>query len=227
MASTIWRDCAAIHACQDPVERSRLAWDAIVRNPGLVRHLARRVYGFADEDTVSSCQIALHTALLYTDPSKGGPFRVGMWFAVRELEGRHGIHVPRNVVAAYRAWVGRGNDPRHLETTTHLSDEERVRIVWLLSRKVNEVDLDGIEPHVLEHSDPRDLDQEIDTQQIHELLSGMSARNRESLLCPFTDDESLQDVGDRHGVSRERIRQIHVRLFQKLQQLFLPEADDG
>jgi len=210
------------------MERSRLAWAAVLRHPGVVRHIARRVYGFVDDDTVSASQISLHDALLYTDPSKGSPFRVGVWFALRDLCGRHGVHVPRSLVIAYRAWVGQGNDPRMLETKTHLSDEERVRIVWLLSRSISEIDLHGMDNHMLgERPDRTDMDLEMDLAQIRELLGGMSDRNRESLLCPFDDEETLRAVGERHGLSSERIRQIHAQLLRKLQKLFLKDDPHG
>lgn len=221
MARTIWRDSAAIHACKDPAERSRLAWGSVLRNPGLVRHIARKVYGFVDDDTVSACQISLHDALLYTDPSKGSPFRVGVWFALRGLDGRHGVHIPRHLITAYRSWVGSGGDTRNLELPTQLSDEERVRIVWLLSRSVSSLNLSGTEWHFLEEmSYEPSVEMALDLVQIHELLDGMSERSRDTLLCVFEDEGTLSEVGRRHGVSRERIRQLHAQLFQSLQDLF-------
>ena len=221
MARTIWRDSAAIHACKDPAERSRLAWDAVLRNPGVIRHIARKVYGFVDDDSVSECQIALHDALLYADPSKGSPFRVGVWFALRRLDGRHGIHIPRHLITAYRSWVGNGGDPRALELPTQLSDEERVRVVWLLSRSVSSLNLSGTEWHSLEEmSYEPSIEMALDLVQIQELLDGMSERSRDTLLCVFEDEGTLSEVGRRHGVSRERIRQLHAQLFRSLQDLF-------
>ena len=82
--------------------------------------------------------------------------------------------------------------------------------------------------HMLgERPDRTDMDLEMDLAQIRELLGGMSDRNRESLLCPFDDEETLRAVGERHGLSSERIRQIHAQLLRKLQKLFLKDDPHG
>lgn len=228
MVSPIYRDSADIHACKDPAERSRLAWASVLRNHGLVCSLAKKVYGVIDDDTVSECQLAMHEALLYADPSRGSPFRVGIWCAVRRLDGRYGVHIPNNLVVQYRTWMGRGGDPMRPVLNGVLGEQERTRIAWLLTRYPRTLDLYTVEGEAAfeELTHTPDLDLQIDLVQLEELLDGMSERSRDALLCVYRD-ETLSEIGVRYGVSRERIRQLHAQLFRHLQKLFSVEVPDG
>lgn len=47
-------------------------------------------------------------------------------------------------------------------------------------------------------------------------LTRLPARERDILLGRFDDDETLKEIGDRHGVCRERIRQLEERALDAL-----------
>ncbi len=62
-----------------------------------------------------------------------------------------------------------------------------------------------------------------ETENRHRLLTkamdGLNARERDIIAARRLKDnpETLEDLSQRFGVSRERIRQIEVRAFEKLQ----------
>ena len=59
-------------------------------------------------------------------------------------------------------------------------------------------------------------------------LKGLNERERHILTGRRLQDEALTlaELGDLYGVSRERVRQIEVRAFEKLQKAMLTAAAD-
>jgi RNA polymerase primary sigma factor len=59
----------------------------------------------------------------------------------------------------------------------------------------------------------------IEADELHAILAGLSDRERQVLRLRYGvdgDERSLRDVGDRLGVSGERVRQIERRALAKL-----------
>jgi RNA polymerase sigma factor (sigma-70 family) len=59
----------------------------------------------------------------------------------------------------------------------------------------------------------------IEIEELHDLLAGLSAREREVLTLRYGlggEEQSLRDVGERLGISGERVRQIERRALGKL-----------
>ena len=54
------------------------------------------------------------------------------------------------------------------------------------------------------------------TDRIHEIASRSGVRNARILELRYSEDKTLQEIGDEYNLSRERIRQIIVRLFRRL-----------
>jgi RNA polymerase sigma factor (sigma-70 family) len=65
-----------------------------------------------------------------------------------------------------------------------------------------------------------DLD-EIDHARhiVSELMRCMSPRGREMVLSKYFDGQTLQQIGDRHGITRERVRQIIERELKRCRTL--------
>jgi RNA polymerase sigma-32 factor len=55
-------------------------------------------------------------------------------------------------------------------------------------------------------------------------MAGLNAREREIITARRLADDpaTLEDLSQKFGVSRERIRQIEVRAFRKLQEDIMP-----
>jgi RNA polymerase sigma-32 factor len=94
-----------------------------------------------------------------------------------------------------------------------------------------ESDLQHIE--LLEDERPSPEDHLADNQELSyrsgllkNAMGGLNDRERDILVNRRLVDEpmTLEELGDRYGVSRERVRQIEVRAFEKLQKAIRSEA---
>jgi DNA-directed RNA polymerase specialized sigma24 family protein len=182
------------------------------------------VFRVVGEDEVSEAQIALHRALLYTDPEKGGPFRVAVWFLIRRRQTRHGIHIPHNVRQAFVHWC-KGDNTKDLDGTplTPLRQEELIRVSWLMAPFAGEVDERTSWLVLNEEPDPHDMDVGPDLEQLRELLAGMSDLRRDAILASVSDDMTYGAIATEHGLSRERVRQIARSGLIRLRELFQTE----
>jgi DNA-directed RNA polymerase specialized sigma subunit len=220
LTERLYADIRALRANSDPAERSRCAWEIVCKNPRLVAYIARTVFRRTGEDDLSEARIAFHAALLYIDPDRGSVFRVARWKALRAMSTLHGIHVPHGARERFRVWV-RDGGARGENIPTTLSEEERVRIRILLYPSAEDRAENGtrtsrpLEPQYDEIEDER-----LDLVYLLDLLEGMNTLSRASLLVPYDEEVTLEDVGKRHGLSRERIRQISNQRFQILQKHF-------
>lgn len=53
-------------------------------------------------------------------------------------------------------------------------------------------------------------------RELAQALAGLTPRDRDVALSRFRDDQTLQEIGDRLGVTRERVRQLEVKVRAKL-----------
>lgn len=70
----------------------------------------------------------------------------------------------------------------------------------------------------------------IEIEELHDLLAGLSDREREVLALRYGLDgaeQSLREVGERLGISYERVRQIERRALGKLAAVMSPERAAG
>ena len=65
-----------------------------------------------------------------------------------------------------------------------------------------------------------------DTQYIRTHLSnamaGLSERDKDIILSKYLMDQTLQEIGDRYGISRERVRQVLVRATERVRKRLKP-----
>lgn len=64
-------------------------------------------------------------------------------------------------------------------------------------------------------------DEQLLTETVEKMLGTLNDRESKVLRGRFFEDISLQDLAKRHGVSRERIRQIEARAIRRLRHKFL------
>jgi DNA-directed RNA polymerase specialized sigma24 family protein len=220
-SSQIYADSAAVHACKDPEERSRMAWEVVFRHPRVVRYIAKHVFWDTGDDAISEARIAFHEALLYTDPAKGSVFRIARWKAIRRRPARHGIHISAGARDALRIWLRNGGCWVEGDRPPVLTEEELVRIqIALYPNAENRHENMGHANQPLEpqHVDP--YEEGVDLAHLLDLLDGMTSLSRDAVLAPYDEDTTLGQVGREHGLSRERIRQISNQIFASLQHCF-------
>ena len=219
------QDIAELCACEAPAARAKLAWDIVVRHPRAVHFLAKKLYGRTDQDGLSEARIALYDGLLYVNPQKGSVFKVAIWAGARRRTTHLGVHVSHGLAAKMRIWTAKGRDPLDPALDMGgLSDEERLRVAWLVHPWPHEVDSQA--PFPFQAKDPDaftvgPVDERLDMETLMGLLSGMSVRSREALLVDAENGDSLSVVGERHGISRECVRQIRMMRLHELRDYFL------
>jgi len=226
MREALRLDLETLRQIADPTERAAFAWELVVRNPGIAYFVSRRVFFRVDDDTLSEARIALHRAMLYVDPDKGSVIKVALWFCLRSRETEHGIHVSKNVEQKVRTWVGRGKDV--LDPALDLgglTNEERQRVAWLVHPWKRELESRTDDDDPLGDLSVEPYEDGTDLEQLHAFLTGMSALSRDALLAGLDDDSSLQTVGTRHRLSRERIRQIRNEQIVHLRDFFCRTPD--
>lgn len=219
-SSQIYTDSAAVHACKDPEERSRMAWEVVCKHPRVVRYIAKNVFRDTGDDAISEARLVLHEALLYTDPSKGSVFRVARWKAIRRRPARHGLHIPTGARDALRIWIRNGGCWLEGDRFA-LTEEEMVRVqIALYPNTEDRNENMGYANRPLEpqHVDP--YEDGVDLTHLLDLLDGMTDLSRDAVLAPYDEDTTLGQVGRENDLSRERIRQISNKVFASLQHYF-------
>jgi RNA polymerase sigma factor (sigma-70 family) len=171
-------------------------------NMGLVLMFARR-FDYYDADYLQEAVIDLWRALKAYDPSHGCKFSTLAFTYMNR--------------GAMRNWKFRKCEKRG-------GKSRQVSLEQLLERIGPEGMGDDEETEDFDISEPfnafSDQD-EIDHNRyvVSELLRHMSPRGKEFVLSHYFDGETLQVIGDRHGISRERVRQIIEREVQRCREL--------
>lgn len=245
-ARAVWRSDASyarVHAAWRTADRARshLVTSALSVATGIARKYVRR--GIELEDLVQEGTIGLMRAADMFDPRQGCPFGAYAAFWVRQqirralVEHTRTIRVPLHVVEAN----GRVERVRQAFTRKHgrapsgaeLLDATRVTPATLsaaLSMEPEPLRLHAPSPRVpdlmlLDHlTDGAPLaDEKLAHASfgatLRRSLETLPSRDREVLRLRFGIDEgehSLQEIGDRYGVGRERIRRIEARALRTM-----------
>jgi DNA-directed RNA polymerase specialized sigma subunit len=123
-----------------------------------------------------------------------------------------------------RVWIRNGGYWKASDRNVLLTQEEwiRVRIALFPNTEDRAEDTSRtFRPLEPQHADADEGG--TDLLQLLDLLDGMNNLSREALLVPYDDDVSLEDVGRRYNLSRERIRQISNQRFHALRKHFYAE----
>jgi hypothetical protein len=213
-SSQLYTDSAAVHACKDPEERSRMAWEVVCKHPRVAWYIAKNVFRDTGDDAISEARLAFHEALLYTNPSIGSVFRVARWKAIRRRPARHGLHISQGARDRVRVWIRNGERWVEGDRPTVLTEEELVRIrIALYPNAEDRNENMGYANRPLEpqHVDP--YEDGVDLAHLLDLLDGMTDLSRDAVLAPYDEDTTLGQVGRENNLSRERIRQISNKVF--------------
>ncbi len=112
----------------------------------------------------------------------------------------------------------RMNGDSSLNTPIHGEDNSGEWIDWLKSDSVNqEVELGKSQEHEIRHA------------MLIEAMGDLNEREQEIFVARRLSEKkiTLDVLSKKHGVTRERIRQIEVRAFEKVQQAMLIARDDA
>ena len=222
-----------------------LAGEALLlHNMGLIHSVAQRHggQGLEHDDLVSSGVPGLVRAIELFDPGRGLKFSTYAMQWVRQSisravanEGRiirlpvHVVEAIRHVKATQERLTVDGKMPRwaDLADECHISVDKLKELLQLTPAVVSldqPVGNDGISLGDLVdrpvHEEPVEVNG-LGSEDLSSLLAGLSTREADVLrrrhgLDPYDEEQTLEQIGDAHGVTRERIRQIEKKALTKL-----------
>ena len=218
----------------------RAAGLAIQQNMGMVYQVAGRLerkaarYGLEKEDLTQEGMIGLQRALETFDPDRGLAFSTyAHWWVYqcinRAISNSGLIRVPVHARAAADAELTGGPAPKNGKrprsgTLERVRNAERLSSIDAPMTRTTATGLgvDGeytlgdllVDP---EGVSPADAVAAIeDAEQLTEVMTSLSAKERRVLEVRFWEDRTLEEVGEELGLTRERIRQIEKSCLAKL-----------
>jgi RNA polymerase sigma factor (sigma-70 family) len=163
-------------------------------NMGLVLLFAKR-YGIYDADYLQEATIDL-------------------WRAVKAFKPEYGCQL--STLAMTYMNRGAQRDWNFMQREKRGGKVKQMSLEQLLERVGTDGQDDDEETVEFDMSEPFDERSELDDidhtrHVVSELMRCMSPRGREMVKSHHLEGETLQTIGDRHGLSRERVRQIIER----------------
>ena len=185
----------------------------VMSHSRLVAKMARSFsrYGVDYEDLVQEGTIGLLIAASKFDPASGNRFatyaRHWVWSLMRELVMSSHSVVHPGKTAERRVGFFKKRPHHDVSTDTPVGDDGLTVGDTLVST-------DALPDQIVEET----LDGEAISARLHNAIASLTDREIDVIRSRFfrEEKESLEEIGSRHGVSKERIRQIEVKALEKI-----------
>jgi RNA polymerase primary sigma factor len=195
---------------------------------------ARRAPLMAD-DLVSEGLLGLMRAVDRYDPDRGFRFSTYASWWIRQrisraIQNQGGlIHIPvykhdanqRASKIANRMRLLEGREPDDDELADENSIPTRISTMYFAHTAHHDPYSQDTGPHIdsVVHEEPtaeHRLTRSHSTERIQENLSRLPPKERQVIIGRFLEDQTLAEVGDKMGLTRERVRQIEIQAMKKL-----------